>query len=273
MQGRSNFDGTDSDLDLFRHMVLNSLRVINRNHRDQFGQPVIAIDSATASWRKQTFPYYKAQRSESKLSSAIDWKQVAVFIATMTKEIHEISPFLVIQIDGAEADDVIGQLARNNIANAEVTLIASGDRDFVQLQAGTNLVSQWDNARSVWVSSDDPVRYLFDHVLKGDRGDGIPNVLCDDDHFIAKTAKAPAMTKKKLDYWWDTGAKDLIGKPSFRRNINLIDLKSTPKPIKQQVDEIVATAPVKNCSMLLDYFIQHGLASLSSTIRDFRAAR
>lgn len=269
MQGGSHFDNTESDLDMFRHMVLNSLRVINSKHIRQYKELVIAVDSPKQSWRKKVFPYYKAQRAIDKTKSPIDWSRVARYIDTVKKEVDAFLPYRMIESPHAEADDVIGTLVRHHVEQQVPVLIASGDKDFIQLQIGTNKVTQWDNARQKWVGATDPKRYLFEHVIKGDRGDGVPNVFCVDDHFISKPGKAPAITQKKLDYWWSGGFEDIRNLPGFKRNVRLIDLRKTPEPLQANIMEIFGNTPIKQRGQLLGYFIQNNLKTLASQIGDF----
>ena len=83
------------------------------------------------------------------------------------------------------------------------------------------------------VKDDNPVKYIFEHILKGDASDGVPNVLSPDDCLVNSVRQSP-MTKKKLAEWWENRAdlKSVMPTEVFRnymRNREMIDLHRTPK--------------------------------------------
>ena len=57
---------------MVRHMVLNALRAYKTKFTDEFGEIVIACDNRNY-WRKQVFPYYKANRKKSQEASELNW--------------------------------------------------------------------------------------------------------------------------------------------------------------------------------------------------------
>ncbi len=131
--------------DLLRHMILNSLRSYNAKFRNQYGEMVIACDD-TRSWRKNLFPYYKANRKRDREKSELDWNAVFEILNRVRSELKEFFPYRVIQVETAEADDIIGTLCHQFGNTSEKILIISGDKDFRQLQTYMN------------VRQDDPVR-------------------------------------------------------------------------------------------------------------------
>ena len=68
------FNG-EIDTDLVRHMILNALRHFRSNHKDKYGELVICCDDKNY-WRRDYFPYYKAQRKESRYNDGYDWKSI-----------------------------------------------------------------------------------------------------------------------------------------------------------------------------------------------------
>ena len=52
-----------NDESMIRHMILNSIRMYNKRYRDEYGQMVICADGMN-TWRKDYFPYYKANRKK-----------------------------------------------------------------------------------------------------------------------------------------------------------------------------------------------------------------
>ena len=222
---------------LLRHMVINSLRTYKQKFSDEFGEIVIACDDKNY-WRKQVFPYYKANRKKARDQSELDWTSIFEMFNNIKNEIRENFPYRVIQVETAEADDIISTLVHKHgvegINAGERILILSGDKDFVQLQKFAN-VKQYDPVRKKFIAHNNPVGYLYEHILKGDAGDGVPNVLSNDDVFVTNSRQKP-LTQKKIDELSKTTFDS--NHPQWRnwnRNWQLIDLQHVPDNIKNMV--------------------------------------
>ena len=99
-----------NDENMIRHMILNSIRMYNKRYRKEYGQMVICVDSPN-NWRKTVYPAYKANRKKKRDSSSdMDWPEVFRIINTIREELQQNFPYKVIQVEGAEADDIIGTL-------------------------------------------------------------------------------------------------------------------------------------------------------------------
>ena len=181
---------TEADLDFVRHSVLNSLRMYRSKYNDQYGELVICCDDRN-SWRREHFPYYKAGRKSSRESSPLNWSQIFDCFNTIKTELKTIFPYKFIQVENAEADDIIGMLSRSV---SEKIMIISSDKDFIQLQKYDN-VYQWSPVTKKLVNGIEPNGYLFEHILRGDKGDGIPNILSKDDSIVEGVRQKP-ITKK-----------------------------------------------------------------------------
>lgn len=120
------------DVVMLKHMTLNSIRAFNFQHRDQYGGLVIACDSRK-TWRKDRFPYYKIRRKQSRDKSELDWTTIFEALGELRNELKEFFPYRVIEVDGAEADDVIASLCHRFGNTDEKILIISEDQDFLQL--------------------------------------------------------------------------------------------------------------------------------------------
>jgi 5'-3' exonuclease, N-terminal resolvase-like domain/T4 RNase H, C terminal len=252
---------------LFRHMVINSLRSYKQKFGDEYGEMVIACDDKNY-WRKQFFPYYKANRKKSREASEINWTQVFEIFNKIKQEIKENFPYRVIQVDSAEADDIIASLVFSLIDHEKI-LILSGDKDFVQLQINGN-VKQYDPVRKKWISHDNPERYLVEHILKGDAGDGVPNVLSDDDTFVSDKRQKP-LTQKKINKIYNDGAVllDSATDRNFMRNKYMVDLTMVPKNIREEVNNKYISESGKDKSKLFNYFITHKLKLMMENVGDF----
>jgi 5'-3' exonuclease len=178
--------------DLIRHIFLNSIKYFRKTFKDEFGELVLAFDGPN-SWRKDAFPYYKANRKKAQDKSVFDWNELFTILNKIREEIKFNFPYKVVHLDRTEADDIIAVLSKTT--KDDRVLIISGDKDFVQLQ--NHFVKQYDPVRKQWVESNDPAAFLVEHILKGDAVDGIPNILSPDNCLVIGQRQKP-MTKKRL---------------------------------------------------------------------------
>lgn len=271
MEAVGKHQNTPIEIEPIRHMILNSLRVINKRFREKYGQMVVAVDSPNC-WRTEEFPYYKAHRKVSRDKSDIDWTTLYKAINTIANEVREHFAYPVISVEYAEADDIIGALVRHvtKVQSHQPILIISGDKDFIQLQYKSMMVEQYDKVRDRMVSHDQPGRYLFEHVLRGDRDDGIPNVLSDDDAIISPDKRQKKMYKTKLEEWWEQGIdKSVVDPEKLARNRQLIDLSQTPAVIVDQTIEQYNLQKMKDGSKVLPYLMNNRLKQLIKHLGDF----
>lgn len=260
---------------LIRHMVLTSIQY-NRKKFSEYGELIIACDDKNY-WRKQYFPYYKANRKKSRDASALDWNAIFTALNNIREELKEYFPYRVIQVNSAEADDVIAALCieYGRDLGGDPILILSGDKDFVQLQRFSN-VTQYDPVRKKYIKTPSPQEYLYEHIIRGDSGDGIPNFLSEDDIFIAE-GRQRRVTSKKVNEWiqqLNTGkAPEEIFEQSELRNWNrntvLIDLMKVPNEIQAEVLNQYETQKGKGREKLFNYFIKHKLKNLTEKIGEF----
>lgn len=262
--------------DFLRHMVLNSLRLYNSRFRNEFGQLVIACDDKNY-WRKDIFPYYKAHRKEDRDKSPIDWNTVFESLNKIREELKENFPYRVIQSSRAEADDIIATMCKRFGTTTplipegtEKILILSGDKDFLQLQKYSN-VSQYSPVLKKWISTENADRYLKEHILKGDRGDGIPNFLSSDACIIAKERQKP-LTSRKIADWVELDPKDFCNEVmlrNYKRNQQLVDLDFVPEAISEDINSIYDNYNIPPKKGLLNFFIKHRLKNLMEHLGDF----
>jgi hypothetical protein len=267
-----NHTNTVIEEDLFRHVTLNSLRSFKRQFAE-YGEMVIACDDKNY-WRKQQFPYYKANRKKAREKSDVDWNQIFNHLNKIREELKIHSPYRVIQVDGVEADDIIATLCieYGTILNTqEKILILSGDKDFVQLQVYGN-VEQYNPVLKKHIKHNNPHKYLREHILKGDRGDGIPNIMSADD-CIAIGERQKSLPAKKIEYL--TGIPDLSKVLTdqeltrFKRNERLIDLHMIPEDIRANILKKYHEEAGKSKDKLVAYLKQHKLKVLLENIGEF----
>jgi hypothetical protein len=263
------------DENLIRHMVLNSIRMYNVKFKEEYGDLVICADDKKY-WRKDLFPYYKAARKKSREDSPYDWNLIFETLNRVRDEIRENFPYKVIQIDKTEADDVIGTICINygvelRNSQSEKILILSSDKDFMQLQKFAN-VDQYSPMAKKFLKTSEPIKFLKEHILKGDRGDGIPNILSSDDTFVTEARQKP-VTEKKLNTWVAQKPEDFCDASmlrNYQRNESLIDLSKVPS---EYTDRILTAyrspKEVQGKDKVLNYFIKNRMKQLMEHIQEF----
>lgn len=256
--------------DLVRHMVLNSIRNF-KSRFSNYGELVICCDDKNY-WRKQMFPYYKANRKKSREASSLDWNMIFNTLSMIKEEVKENFPYVVLQVESAEADDLIATMVERYGNNGDKIMIVSGDKDFAQLQRYKN-VSQYSPITKKMIKVDDPMEYLFEHIIRGDSGDGVPNILSRDDVFVNGLRQKP-LQKKKVASMIDEMKRGITPfdgevKRNYLRNIQLIDLTRVPDDIRQEVIYKYNNYERKDRSLLLNYFIKNKLRNLMSDIQEF----
>lgn len=266
---------------LLRHMIVNSIRGYKKKFGSEYGELVIACDNMKY-WRKEHFQYYKAGRKKARDDSGLDWKTIFEALNQIKMELHQYFPYKVLDVEGAEADDVIATLSewtQSNDLNSgsllfdepQPVLIISGDHDFYQLQKFNN-VKQYSPVLKKYIKSEEsPERYIFEHILRGDKGDGIPNVFSADDS-IVNGVKQKSVMKKKVELWYKSPEEmpqDTEFKRNYDRNKILIDLECIPKEIKQRIINSYTDQPQKDKSKLLDFFVQNKMKNMLEIIEEF----
>ena len=103
--------GPGIETDLIRHMVFNSIRMYKSKFGKKYGDIIICCDDKNY-WRKQTFPHYKANRKKFREESDYDWNLIFESLNEIREDIRQHSPYKVIQVETAEADDIIGAICK-----------------------------------------------------------------------------------------------------------------------------------------------------------------
>jgi hypothetical protein len=274
--------GEELSENLVKHIILNNLRVYRNKYPEQkHGKMVIACDSY--SWRKD--PEYKAARKANRATDKHDWPLIFDLIEDTLKDLRENFPYAVIKIDSAEADDIIGALTTHkaikpfsleeryrDCAGGEDVVIISADKDFIQLQQ-YGRVEQWSPMFNKMIKEDNPRKYLFEHLLKGDAGDGVPNANSHDDVFTTGSRQKP-MTQKQIDKYWDNRDDlEMIMKPNiyrnFMRNVQMIDLTNTPDGIREAAINIYENYVYPTRTNILTYLVEHRMKMLVECAEEF----
>jgi len=259
-----------ADEGLIRHMILNSIRMYRKRFHKEYGEMVIVADG-TDNWRKKVFPQYKALRKKKRQESSTDWNEVFRIINMVREEIQDIFPYKVMHENGCEADDVIAQLAleTQEFGKYEPVMIISADGDFKQLQVYKN-IKQFSPLLKKMVEEPNPRTYLAEHILKGDAGDGIPNVLSDDNVFVDGRRQGILSAKKKAALLDDPRALGDEIYRNYQRNQQLIDLTNCPESVKESIiNNFEQQDPWGNRPKVFPYLVQKRCKLLIECVGEF----
>ena len=256
---------SDADIDTVRPAVLNTLRIYRTKFVSEFGELILCCDDRK-TWRKDIFPNYKASRKKTRAATSIDWEKLYECLNQLKEEFTEWFPYKLIQVEKAEADDVIAILV--GLIN-ERSLILSSDKDFVQLHQFN--VRQYSPIQKKFVEGD-PKWSLHEKIIKGDVGDGVPNIMSDDNVFVDEGRRQKPITKKKVDAWYEL-KPDMYCSSEMLRNYNrnkqLVDLGEVPESIRINITKQFETVAVGDRKRLLTYFINHRLKNLTESLSEF----
>ena len=257
--------------DLLRHMILNTIRSLKTKFGAEYGELIICADDRKY-WRRDYFPPYKGNRKADREKSGIDWHALFDMLNVIKQEIKDNFPYRVVQVEGAEADDVIGSICMEygQILNSDdKILILSGDKDFVQLQVYGN-VTQYDPVRKKSLTAADPDNFREHLILAGDRGDGVPNMLSPDRCIVEGLRQKP-LRETKIDELLKADFKTLPEEiqRNWMRNRMLIDLRAIPQSIQDTVLQEFNAQAGKSRTKIFSYLIQHKMKMLMESINEF----
>jgi len=254
------------------HLILNSIRKHALKHKEKYGQVILCID-APHSWRSDYFPYYKWSRKEKRKKSSIDWPLIYKIIDETKEAIKESFPYLVIEQDNCEADDIIGCLARYSDKHKIKTIIISNDKDFVQLHS--DYVSQWKPVIDGFYNVPNKDKFFKEMIIRGDRDDGIPNIKSPDDIFVQGKRQKP-IYKKEVEVWVnDREMKFLLEDNEratrYHRNDLLINLENTPIEYCLNIIEKYEGYKdvIPNKGKITKFLVEHQLVQLLGKINQF----
>jgi DNA polymerase-1 len=162
--------------------VANFLQRLQATHQPEY---LGWVHDAGLSFRHERYPAYKATREKLNEELQDDFNRGMARISALLEAMR----IPVLSCDGYEADDVIGTLAAQAVAEQVNTVIVSGDKDFQQLvQPGVWLLNPGRGGPATveeqWVSVENgserlgvPPELVVDYLaLVGDSSDNIPGV-------------------------------------------------------------------------------------------------
>lgn len=254
---------------LVRHMILNTIRTYVHKFKLSHGPEVVIACDNRHYWRRGVFPHYKASRKKNRDASGHDWNSIFECLHKIKGELIEFSPYKVIDVDGAEADDVIASLAIKYSPHQKI-MILSSDKDFAQLQKFPG-VEQFSPILKKYVKEPMPALQLKQMIIRGDKGDGVPNILTKDDVFVVGGRQKP-ITEEKIINWLNQEPKEFCNEDMLRnysRNEVMIDLTKIPQSIVSDILTTYENTQGKTKSVFMNYMIANKLKNLIEVIDEF----
>ena len=255
--------------DLIRHMCINTIRASVRQFKSKYPNVILCCDNRKY-WRKEYFPFYKSQRKHDREASGLDWSLIFDTLNKIRDELKVSFPYKVLDVEGAEADDIIAVLTARFAPSNDI-LILSSDKDFGQLQKYPN-VSQYSPILKRFIKIDDPKSFVREHIIRGDRGDGIPNILSADNTFAAGE-RQKVISSKKLQEWMKQDVETFCNTDAllrgFKRNQTLVDFDYIPNEVQSQIATAFDDTKPATKQVMLNYFIEKGLKTMIESVGDF----
>jgi len=275
--------GTEAEVkNLIRHVTLSTLKSYKKKYGKEYGEMVICCDGRKY-WRKEFFPNYKASRKKNREASDLDWKLIFDTLSEMRDDLAVYFPYRVIHVEQAEADDVIAVMTKwlqnNNqciqglVEEPQKILILSSDKDFKQLQLYPT-VKQWSPMQKKYVTATQKEinEFMIEHIVKGDSGDGIPNILSKDDVFV-NAERQKTVSSKRLQEFIDNGFKACRNdeeRRNWHRNSTLVAFEHIPEEVTQNiVQAYLNTKPNNDKMKIMNYLMEHRCRLLLDEIEDF----
>ena len=231
---KNNIDITKDNLE---RSLAQSIYWYRQKYSGEYGQIVICCDSKS-NWRREVFPYYKQRRRDKRNEDGKDWDSIFDMFSMVKASFKANLQEVVLEIDGLEGDDLIALGAK--YINKRPHLIISSDKDMMQLTALPG-VKMWHVLHQEFVEFDERAHIL--QILKGDRSDGVPSILNEDNHFVDEKAPIKRLTKKFTDavsflneseirrvFAGNEDLEKIV--EHFKRNLMLIDLDYIPEKYK-----------------------------------------
>jgi hypothetical protein len=268
---------------LIRHVTLSTLKSYKKKYGAEYGEMVICCDGRKY-WRKEFFEFYKGSRKKNRDASDLNWKLIFDTLSEMRTDLVEHFPYRVLHVDRAEADDIIAVMtkwAQENdlvqeglVEESQKILILSSDKDFKQLQLHPN-VRQWSPMQKKYItaSKTEITDFMVEHIVKGDAGDGVPNILSQDDVFMQDGLRQKPVSAKRLAEFIAKGfdgCRDDTERRNWHRNSTLVDFKHIPEEVSNEIiSSYINNSPNGDKMSIMNYLIEKRCRLLLDDLEDF----
>lgn len=265
---------------ILRHSFLSSLLAYKRDFGKKYGEMIIACDDRHY-WRKDEFPQYKANRKKSREESDMDWDNIFKFLDQLKSELRNVFGWKVIQVEGAEGDDIMAIMSRWALENITVQdglfeinqpcLIIASDNDMQQIRHRD--IKQWSPHQKKFIEKTDP-DFLIEKIIRGDAGDGVPSVLCPDDWFVNSEfegIRAKPITKKIIEKFKSGLGLTKEEKDRYLRNKTMIDFACIPPNLAQEIINTYKVTPVnRDLNTIFLFLAKVKAKQLTDRVQEFK---
>jgi hypothetical protein len=230
---------------------------------------ILACDMKTPNWRKFQYPLYKADRVPN---PNVPWEKVLYTLDEFKQRVRAFLPLNILEVHGAEADDIIAVLTAQSAERGQSVYIQSADADYLQLLKYPNVhVSRPPTPGFVTFPKElkiagcntmcqDVEHFLELSVLTGQGGK--------DNVFNIKTAASEDWTGRRKPPFGVKTAQKLLDKGTlqdfvkkqglchrYRRNRMLIDFDYIPPEIHDSILRKTAEESERLCRVNLPGFL------------------
>jgi Rieske Fe-S protein len=275
--------GTPAEIkNLIRHVTLSTIKSYKKKYGKEYGQIVICCDGRKY-WRRDYFEHYKGMRKANREKSDLDWGLIFDTLSEMRDDLAKHFPYKVMHVERAEADDIIAVLTKyvqeneliqqGLVEEPQKVLILSSDKDFKQLHVYPT-VKQWSPMQKKYVSATkkEIQDYIIEHIVKGDAGDGVPNILSKDDVFMKGERQKP-MSAKRLAEFIEKGidaCRNDEEKRNWQRNAVLVNFDNIPPDVEKTiVVSYISSKPTGDKMSIMNYLMKHQCRLLLNELEDF----
>lgn len=260
------------DLNLLRHIALNCIISDKSRHDSYVGNlgVVLAFDSRHY-WRKDVFKHYKGTRKKGRDKSDFDFNTFYGHFNTLKEEFSQSLPYKCVEVDKAEADDIIAVLAKTYVSEENICIVAS-DKDMLQVQKYSSFpwsIFQYSPKVKKFITPESKELTLYSHIIGGDSIDGIPNIWSDEDTYVTdgkRCKQFSSKTKQLVDTF--VSDEDLYKvlvtdelKKRYEINKTLIDLDCIPQDLQYKILETFKETKSNN-KTVFDYLVKHKLTQI-----------
>jgi hypothetical protein len=114
---------------------------------------------------------------------------------------------------------------------------------------------------------------LIEKICTGDTGDGIPNIMSDDDVFVDENKRQKPFKKARLEEFYRFGidaCKTDVERRNFQRNQALVSYEHIPQDLREKIITTYTTQEVKGSRQkIMQYLIKHRCKNLMDHIEEF----
>lgn len=246
------FSKTDNpNIALWKYITIDSLYKFL--FKENITEVILAVDDRR-SWRKLYWERYKESRKGKRDKSGINWDVFHYEYDAFCEEIQRYLPFKVITVENAEADDIIGVLARKDDGEY---VVVSNDEDYVQLIS--EKVRVYNPSKTQFIECENPEEFVIMKCLMGQSKDDIFNIKTPEDWPVGKRKPGfgEVSARKVMKEGWQEWLSKNNLEDRFRRNRILIDFYMIPNVMKTRILNAYKSYKIADPSKIYDFFYKN----------------